>query len=144
MDIAGGENSVMSDILKYKDNITGMSLVIRFDNSKDIIDDIKMLDLIEKDFILIARNHHPAETFINSNCRYCDDTISNAVTLSFINKNLVDFKYIPFNQNVNKIGQLQNNIFYDIRLIPDFYTHKYIIFNEYLKIIFHKTDKIGI
>jgi len=117
MDIAGAESEVIPDILKFKDNITGISLVIHYKSSKDIIEDTKILKMLERDFVLIARNNHHVETYINTNCKYCDYKIAKAITLSYINKNLVDFKYIPFNQNNNRPKDLENHYHKEVAAI---------------------------
>ena len=99
MDIAGAETEVIPDLVKYADNITGITISVRTDNFKKIKLLLEQLPMIEKDFVLVYRNLLIAECETNYKCKYMDSTFSNAINLSYINKNLIDEKYLPFKQD---------------------------------------------
>ena len=81
----------MDDILKYKDNLTGISVAIDLRSPKYIIDSISFTEKIEKDFILVSKS---SVYFSNDNCmRIC---------LTYLNKNLADNRNTYFNQYTNE------------------------------------------
>jgi len=81
----------IDDILKYKDNLTGISIAIDLRSPKYIIDSIYLTEKIEKDFILVARSY---VYFSTDNCmRIC---------LTYLNKNLADKHNIYLNQYNNE------------------------------------------
>ena len=98
MDIAGAEGYVLEDVIKYSKNITGMSIVFRLKSAKEIYNDIKILKLLQKDFVLVARADHSFQSINKKKCRYMHDSFSEVIVLSFVNKNLVDKYYIDWNQ----------------------------------------------
>lgn len=102
MDIAGAEIEVLPDIVNYSDNLTGMSIVIRAFDTERLIKFNQILKMIEKDFVLVARNGIRAESYSGSKCRYVTDEISSVISLTYINKNLVDKKYLPLRQDYHQ------------------------------------------
>jgi len=102
MDIAGAEIEVIPDIVKYADNLTGISLVIRLDSTDRVAQFKDLIKLFDKDFILVARNGIRGESYQGCKCRYMKGEISNSIALSYINKNLVDKKYLPIRQDYHK------------------------------------------
>lgn len=100
MDIAGAELDVIPSIIKYYKNLTGMSVVIKYDNSDEIIKVEKLLRDIEKEFVLVARNEMPGKKYCK--CAYKNGHLSGVVSLTYINKEYVDKKYIPFKQSYNE------------------------------------------
>lgn len=103
MDIAGAEYDVMDDVLKNSNDITGIALVIHMPTVDKILLADKMLEKIEKNFILVERFSHP-NPFLklkNANLSYPETrgTFFENITLSYINKNLVDKYNISWNQN---------------------------------------------
>ncbi|MCR5260832.1 MAG: hypothetical protein K6C94_03235 [Candidatus Gastranaerophilales bacterium] len=109
MDISGAEEGVLEDILRFKDNLTGITLVIHNENAHETAKRIKILQQINKDFVLIARNHAYMDDYENCRCRYTNNNVSKGIYLLFVNKNLVDFKYISPNQNVGKADKIIND-----------------------------------
>lgn len=103
MDIAGAEYNVMDDILKNSNNITGIAIVIHMPTADKILLANQMLSKIEKNFILVERFSHP-NPFLklkNANLSYptTKGTFFENITLSYINKTLVDKYNISWNQN---------------------------------------------
>lgn len=102
MDIAGAEKDVMPEVLKTNNNITGLALVIHLDYLTDFAKVSKMLNEIEKNFILVERNHIVIykTKFL---CKRGKGYFSPAISLAYINKNLVDEYRIAPNQSSGSI-----------------------------------------
>lgn len=123
MDIAGAEYDVIDNILKYSNNITGLTIVIHMPKADKILLADKLLGKIEKNFILVERYSHP-NPFLklhnaNISCPNTKGTFYENVTLSYINKNLVDKYKISWNQNDlarNPKGEYAQMIYSDIGL----------------------------
>ncbi|MCR5260974.1 MAG: hypothetical protein K6C94_03975 [Candidatus Gastranaerophilales bacterium] len=98
MDIAGAEIEVLPEILKYADNLTGMSVVIRLESTDRLIKFRDILKQFDKDFILIARNGIRDESVDNCKCAYVKNEFSNAISLTYINKKFADEKHLPLKQ----------------------------------------------
>lgn len=99
MDIAGAEIDVLPEILKYANNLTGISVVIRLENTDRLIKFKNILKKFDKDFILVARNGIRDESVDNCKCKYVRNEFSNAIALTYINKNLADEVYLPIRQD---------------------------------------------
>ena len=97
--MSGAETDVMPDILKYSDNILGLTVQIDLINSESITKKIEMLKLIEKNFVLVSRTQFG--NYIKNNCSYTDKKLMKVYVLSYINKNMIDSKYLPFKQDYN-------------------------------------------
>ncbi|MCR5261614.1 MAG: hypothetical protein K6C94_07220 [Candidatus Gastranaerophilales bacterium] len=140
MDIAGAEIDVLPDIPNYADNLTGMSIVIRAVDTDRLIAFDKILQAFDKDFVLVARNAIRAESYSGCKCRYFGEDISTVLSLTYINKNLIDKKYLPLKQDYNTkenyitIGGLYASI-------PDYKISWVVPFSEHLKQIFAKDKK---
>ena len=130
MDIAGAETEVLPDILKYSDNITGMSITFRLTDTKKIIKSFDILDSINEDFILIARANHFSENHKEKKSKYLNGEIPAVIVLSYINKNLIDEYSLNWvdkpiiNDNIDK-----NNI----HTVPKGIIKKQIILLERIK-----------
>ena len=99
MDITGAEFEVLPDILKYSDNITGISFVLHLDFSKNNAEAIKLLKMFEKDFILVSRNNvYMPKNTKPTNRKYVKGILRDYIALSYVNKNLVEKSYMPLNQ----------------------------------------------
>ncbi len=101
MDIAGAEKDAIPDILKYSDNITAISLVIHQESSKEIIDSIKMLKLLNKDFVIVTRSIiiMPKTKNILSTSRYSTGyDLEKYIVLTLVNKKLLSRYHLKFNQ----------------------------------------------
>ena len=139
IDIAGAEIEVIPDILNYSKNLTGMALVIRLDDTKRLIRMNELLKMIEKDFVLVMRNHLLFETKTGCNCNYTNDNISISLSLTYINKNLVNKNYIPIKQdysNKENYKQLNNNSIF----IPEFYIDWVLVIAEKLRMLYSKVN----
>ena len=136
VDIAGAEIEVIPDIVKYADNLTGIALVVRLDDTKIIVKMNELLKMIEKDFVLVARNQLIDECKYGCKCRYISNEISPSVCLTYINKNLVDKKYLPIKQDYH---DTKNYIqcFVISPLIPDFNIDWRVVIYEKIKRLFH-------
>lgn len=87
----------MPDVLKYKDNISGISIIVDLFSPKYVIETIRMLDLINKDFILISRK--PLYAFASYKLDYSKSIWGAQIALTYINKDLVDNYTINWNQD---------------------------------------------
>lgn len=137
MDIAGAEIEVIPDILNYSKNLTGMLLVIRIDNTKKLIKMNELLKAIEKDFVLVVRNQLLFESKVECNCNYTKDSLSVAISLTYINKDLINKDYIPIRQdysNRKNYKQIGANSSY----IPKFNINWILVISEKIKIFFDK------
>ncbi len=115
MDIAGAEAEVMPDILKYSDQITAMNLSIHLDNPAYIINRIQMLDEIQKNFVLIARNTflcNGIPTYDMHSYFYPNKLTDYTMDLVFINKNII---------NGHKISWIQHSKLFYILNIKDIF-----------------------
>ncbi|MBQ2644014.1 hypothetical protein IJG14_00395 [bacterium] len=99
MDIAGAESEIIEDLLKYSNHITGISIVIRLEDNKKFEKLLNLLPLLEKDFVLVYRNLLSHECTTNNKCKYLHENLAKPIALTYINKNLVDEKYLPFKQD---------------------------------------------
>lgn len=105
MDIAGAETEVIPDLLKHSDQITGISVVVRLDGIDRLAALLRLLPKMNEKFILVYRNLHLSECVTDCNCKYMHQNFAKPVTLTYINKNLADEKYLPFNQDCSKSNQ---------------------------------------
>jgi len=133
MDIAGAELDVLPDIIKYHKNLTGMSFVIRFYDSEKIIEVEKLLKDVEKNFVLVARNELPGKKYCN--CYFKKNHIVPRISLTYINKEYVDEKYMPFKQSYNEKSDYKQLYF------PGFCLYKFemdwkLILSEKIKLLF--------
>lgn len=87
LSIGGAEYLAMPEILKYSDNITGLSIKLHLSDIHTLYSAIELLEDLEKNFILVHRSY----LYLNGA----------GITVSYINKNLVDKYYIPLNQSNN-------------------------------------------
>ena len=132
MDIAGAEIEVIPDIVKYADSITGISIVIRLDETKRIVKFRELLKLFEKDFILVSRNGIRGESYSKCNCKYMKNEISNAIALTYINKNLVSSKYLPIKQDYHQNDKF-TTIYGVFPSLPAFTTDWVVVVTEKIK-----------
>ncbi|MCR5260882.1 MAG: hypothetical protein K6C94_03500 [Candidatus Gastranaerophilales bacterium] len=107
MDIAGAEIEVIPDIVRYADNLTGISIVIRLDSTDRIVQFKDLIKSFDKDFVLVARNGIRGESYQGCKCKYVKGEISNSIALSYINKNLIDKKYLPIRQDYHENGNFK-------------------------------------
>lgn len=90
MDIEGAEYDALPEIMKYKNNITGISLEIHFGELQTTKKALNLLKQIDKDFVLIHVHG-------NNNCKSRFETsnsigqIPSVIELSYINKSLVTY-----------------------------------------------------
>lgn len=99
MDIEGAEYDAFEDIYQYSNNITGIVLEIHFNsNIEQVIDAIKLLTRLDKDFYLIHLNANNCcyDTFTTPNSK---GKISKVLELTFINKHLVHHAEISHDQS---------------------------------------------
>ncbi len=109
----------IEDILKNKDNITAISVVVDMWSSKHCIDLHKFFDALNNDFVLISRNSITKEnpTSKNSNSdknmfspklKYINAQNAFHYSLLYVNKKYIDSSYLPLNQNNQKTGNAIN------------------------------------
>jgi len=133
MNIAGAELEVLPDVLKYYKNLTGMSLVIKYDNSNEIIKVEKLLREIEKNFILVARNELPDKRYCD--CNYKNKNLATTISLTYINKEYADKKYMPFKQSYNE--KSNDKMIYKLgNYITNFDIDWILILAEKIKLLF--------
>ena len=102
-DISFGKSKEdISDIFKYSDNITGITLFAEIEDLKDLKRLKYIFETIEKNFILVYKKDDNSHVFNGCECRYTGERICSKVYFVYINKNLVDKKYLPLNQNFYK------------------------------------------
>ena len=117
----------IDDILKYKDNITGISVVVDFWSPKYIIDSINLLNKLEKDFVLVScyyfyiYDNDFFDTLFKKNHTNCYNysfnykilnhfnLLHHPVSILLINKNLIEKDSIYWNQNNNPAKKIRNN-----------------------------------
>lgn len=106
MDIAEADIVGIPEILKNSKNITGFSLALHIKKPKDIIDRLPLLDEINKDFVLVARNSIYFDSnigFFRPKTKYYKGIICDKIFyLSYINKNIIDSYKISMQQNTDK------------------------------------------
>ena len=117
----------VDDILKYKDNITGISIVINFWSPRYIIDTIDFLSKVEKDFVIVSCRYfymfNPyffQKFFKENNGEYDYDGnykilnyfnfLHKPVSITLINKNLTEKDSIYWNQKNNPANNFLNPI----------------------------------
>jgi len=124
--------SAILEILKYKNYINGITIQINISNSKQIIDAIKTLNLLEKDFVLVSRNFATYHTYMTSKCKYCGYKISKDYILTYINKKYADKKYISLNQDISKPKDYQTKYCDKVEYIQPFDIDWRIIITRYI------------
>jgi len=135
MDIAGADLDVMPDVIKYHKNLTGMSFVIRFNNSDNIIKYEKLLRDIEKNFILVARNELPGER--HCDCNYKNKTLATTISLTYINNEYADEKYLPLKQSYNQKNNYKQ-LYFPYNYMPKFEINWILILSEKIKLLLEK------
>lgn len=91
---------IMDDILANSDYITGISFVIHCDDGKTTALMEKLLPEIEKNFILVARHTHPCHK-LKFQVPKTRHYFGMGMSLSYVNRNLVDSYHIKLNQDTN-------------------------------------------
>jgi len=139
MDIAGSETEVIPDLVKYANNITGMTISVRIADFKKIKLLLEQLPLIEKDFILVYRNLLIAECDTNYKCKYMAPNFSTGINLTYINRNLIDEAYLPFQQDFSD----PNGYISPVRVkafIPSYTINWRVVLYEKLKHLFNHNN----
>lgn len=97
MDIEGAEFDVFDDILKHSNSITGIVLEIHFMDDDNIKKTEKLLNELNKDFLLVHvhGNNLCEYTFSARNLK---NRASRAIELTYINRNIVDEYKVSNNQ----------------------------------------------
>lgn len=111
MDIAGAEDEALPEILENSDNIVAISVIMHIDNAKNLVDKIETLKLLNEKFFLVTRRDiaipEVDETIKKRHrkfipLKYMKGIVDTRLSLTYINKNLVDKYYIPLNQDSNE------------------------------------------
>ena len=137
MDIAGAELEIIPDVIKYHKNLTGMNIVIKYDNSAELIKVESLLKDIEKNFVLVARNEMPGKKYCR--CNYKNHYLSGVVSLAYINKEFVDKKTMPFKQSYTSNSDYKQ--LYKLGdYIPKFDIDWILILSEKIKLLFGKSN----
>ncbi len=97
MDIETAEYAVMPDILKYSDQLTGITLEIHFDYDVELIPKaLHLLKLLANDFILVhVHGNNRANLFQTFNAK---GNVPRLLELSYIHKSLIDHSEVSPNQ----------------------------------------------
>ncbi len=106
MDIAGAEPFVIDEILKHSKNITGISIVVHCDESSQIPLVVEMLKKFDKDFVLVIRQTHYLHQKLHPVYMHLPNTkkqFGRAMSLTYINKNIIDSYHIRLNQNSSSL-----------------------------------------
>ncbi len=120
------DQALFENLLKFKDIINGYIIYLKLDSSKKIINSISILDKINRDYILVARNTDLTATspcfFEYKNTytvnfkvksRYYKGSLSNSLLiLSYVKKDLLDSYKISLIQNTDKIYSGNNVLLY--------------------------------
>ena len=128
LNIVGAEDKVMDGILRYSDNIPVILLYIHYKNPKMMINKLKTLKTLNEKYYLVARKNVPVKGVVLEikpplfSNKYVEGYYSRNVTLTYINKNLVEKAYLPFDQNDNV----------EFKVMVDKYKEKDL--NQYMKI----------
>lgn len=114
MDVAEADVVAIPELVKNSDSIIGVNLALYLSSPSAIIERIPVIQELNKDFILIARNlpyrHTNADyEIINSKYyRYIQD--ARYMYLSYINKKFVQKYFVSLNQNTGKYSWKGNVI----------------------------------
>ena len=114
---------IFDEILENADYITGINLVIHYNHASDYEGLDELMTKIEKNFVLVSRFTHSCHSN-KFKVTYTKGFLGQGMSLSYINKNLLDFYYIKPNQNsynINFDGSPYHLIHSDIllyRFIP--------------------------
>ena len=135
MDIAGADLDVMPDILNYHKNLTGFSLVIRLNNPRNIVQYNNLLKDIENNFVLVARNELASKRYCN--CDYKNKDLATTISLTYINKEFVDEKYMPLKQNYNENSNYKQ-LYFPYNYMPKFEINWILILSEKIKSLLEK------
>ncbi|MBQ2644015.1 hypothetical protein IJG14_00400 [bacterium] len=130
---------IVSLILKYSDQITGFSIQLHANNSRSLADIYNLTQKFNENFILVHRNCNHYECIIDSKCKYTGKNIFTTIFLTYINKNLVDKKYLPFKQDYSKDEDYKKP-FEQYGFIPEYKIDWRVILYEKLKDMFDKND----
>ena len=112
-----GLYDVMPEVLDNKDNITGISFMVELITAKDIVKIMKILKMLNKDFILVSRNYMYArdDKLRNGKIKYTDGNWSIMMALTYVNKDLLDEYYIPLDQSNYKNGKPEKYISFNVK-----------------------------
>lgn len=94
-------HKIMPDVLKNKDNITGITFLTDFWHPAYIIDTMEMLKQLNEDFVLVSRNflYTINKDLKDGKIKYTKGDWSIMLDLTYVNKNMLDSYYLPFNQS---------------------------------------------
>ena len=100
------------DVLNSTDNIIGISFLTDFTNPAYIVKIKEMLELLNKDFVLVSRNflYTRDERLNNGKIKYTAGKWSIMLDLTYVNKSVLDEYYIPLNQTNYENGKPKSYI----------------------------------
>ena len=106
MDVAEADIIALPELIKNSDKLTGFNIGLHIRSPKAIVERMKLLDEINKNFVLVSRNtlglddNYESE-FIKS--KYYKGLIKDGIIyLSYVNKDIVDRYKISLQQNTDK------------------------------------------
>lgn len=107
---------IMPDVLKNSDNITVITFLLDFWSPSYIVNTMKMLEMLNEDFVLVSRNflYTRDEKLKNGKIKYTDGEWSIMLDLTYVNKKLLDEYYIPLNQSSYKNGKPDSYIAFNV------------------------------
>ena len=139
----------IEDILKHKDNITGISVNVDIWSSKHCLDILKFFNALNNDFILVSRkvitrnavsgNFENDKDIVSPNIKYINPKNIFHYSLVYINKNYIDSAYLPLIQNNANTGyniNLTRN-----KLLPYSSIDSIVVFFEKIKALKNKRSK---
>lgn len=123
----------VDDILKYKDNITGISVVIDFWSPKYIIDSTNFLRKLEKDFVLVSTYY-----FCIYDISFYKNFLIPSASITLINKNLIEKDSIYWNQKNNPGLKIKSDYVSPINGFKEFQIIFFEKINKYIKVLINK------
>ena len=106
MDVAEADIIALPELIKNSDKLTGFNIGLHIRTPKAIIEKIKLLDEINKKFVLVSRNPLYVDDNFESEIvksKYYDGISKDGIMyLSYVNKDLVDSYKISWQQDTDK------------------------------------------
>lgn len=141
MDVAEADVIALPELIKNSDKLTGFNIGLHIRSPKAIIEKIKLLDEINKRFVLVSRNPLYVDDNFESEIvksKYYDGIIKDGIIyLSYVNKDIVDKYKISLQQNTDKYYKSKNvsRLVYTAQ-VPNNDVSWVVTFVEKLKVFF--------
>lgn len=136
-DLNSNMENIMSEILRSSENISGFVFLLRYSDSSSLTDLNKLFQKINKNFILVHRTANDYLCIAEAKCRYSGTNLPSSQFLTYVNKNLVNKKYLPFKQDYSRDNDYKEP-YKTFHITPEFKINRRVILYEKLKNIFKK------